>query len=219
MIDVSSIREVSIFLEWLLRLANVRDKIRSQYLGELLKPTFHAFQEVHEQYLSLFRLTEKALPFAGNAPGTWHYFDELGAPFTVNDSRPRVQAVRKHFLEQREKGEHLRDELRQRGDVLLACAPGIEEKRFLHSVTLYFLDDGPVDLSDEFVDGQVRLVMSEGGERALNTPSARLKLELMRTDDPVQLGMLIRNAHMNANDRYVTCCRLYRKAEVAALGF
>jgi len=54
----------------------------------------------------------------------------------------------------------------------------------------------------------IEVVLEEGGNSALRTPSARLALDIENTNNPTELRRLFSNAVTNLDQRFaVVCCR------------
>jgi len=203
------IEAVKMIYELLSRLIRIKYERRRKIFDDILKPISEKFILVNAEYRTMFNATLDKIPLHYDKDKT-HWFLPNGEIVQEDNSKlgQHIQILKNEFLTKRSEREHIRDELRYRAHTILAAVKGQEERRFLLALLYYFLEDGPSPDSNQSLDTMIEVVLEEGGNSALRTPSARLALDIENTNNPTELRRLFSNAVTNLDQRFaVVCCR------------
>ncbi len=185
----------------LLELLRVRDKRRRDVFEQLLEPAYANFLEVHAAYNELFLATERSFPVPLDDDRCLIRPDEEYGIVGGERCQHQVAKTKEEFRRAREKNEWIRDGLRGQAQLLLKAAPYPEEKRFLMSMVLYFLEEKRIGV-DDLIDGTIKLVEEKGGKAVLDSPSYRLLIELTKSTNLSEMRGLVETARHELNQRY-----------------
>ena len=170
--------------DWLLKLASARGGERRFRFETLVKPLHASLQEAHLDYAGAMKELRRALPAGG--PGIGWRVD--GAAHELDDAQAlaAIGEAKRRFDRARLAREPMREWLRLHAREILLSAPGEEERRYLHAILLYFIEEGR-PAADERGLG-IEPILRKGGPAMLRTPSSRLAAEIAKTDDPEAIG-------------------------------
>jgi hypothetical protein len=169
--------------EWLLKLTSAKAGERKYLFEALVKPLHAAFQEVHADYGAVLKGLIRALPVGGPGIG-WLV---AGSATELDDAQAKaaVDAAKRRFDKAREAREPVRDWLRTHAREILLAARREDERRYLYSILVYFLEDHHrPGLDERGFALAIEPILRKGGISMLRTPSSRLAAKIAKLDDP-----------------------------------
>ena len=150
-------------------------KTREQFA--LLQELFDDFLVVHRNYVTIFMLVRNAL---------------LIDIATKPDKKDEILAeVRRVFGVQRLEFDGLRTKLRSMAQGLVKSADDPAERRFLWAIICYFLEHERPNKSFRDLDLQVKLLVEQGKDAVLSTPSSYILGLLTSNKEPDKIGRAV----------------------------
>jgi hypothetical protein len=154
-----------------------RRETRTKEHFALLQELFDDFLVVHRNYVTLFTLVRNAL---------------LIDIHTNPEKKEEILAeVRRVFGLQRLEYEGLRTKLRAMAQGLVKSTDDPAERRFLWAIICYFLEHERPNKSFRDLDLQTKLLVEQGKDAVLSTPSSYILGLLTSNKDPDKIGRAV----------------------------
>jgi hypothetical protein len=180
---------------------------RQDCYTKLLTPLFDSFQEVHGFYNTLNLQTRSAVVEVASEVSS-----NSGEPLKI-EQMTTMRKLKEGFMQRRRRDEFLRDALRREAQDIFTRIKWSEERRFLASVSYYFLGSGGIAPSDEYLDRDVQEVIERGGNTCWDTPSTKLYKAIQEEHSPDRVIEFLDESRNSLNQLYMNVRHHYSRVQ------
>lgn len=203
----TAINSIITLFKWLIEARDTNKKTRFE---KCFSPLYDALVVVHRDYISMFNTV------IINMPSQWRSNPEYNNEDNIpDDIKERLIELRNQLSDQRKINRGERDALRQDAEKYLAKAVSVEEKRFVCSIILYFIENEPATDDISFIDDLIKSIESQEYSRdVLRTPSEKVIVDLIETNSPVIYEKILNEAIVIADRRFVITAGLHTDLKI-----